>query len=140
MEKDINVELMDQIRSVENMIKRSRQNILPQGYGRILHAIYRNSGVSQSELAEILDVRPQSLTRALSQLEKDGYIARNRSEDDRRNITVNISEKGIEHHKKVVQLRKKRADSIFSCLDDRQKMELKELLAAVLTDTEGDKK
>ena len=134
MKEDIDLELMNLIRLTENAIKRAKQKdgIVYTGHGRIIAAIYRNSGITQSQLADILEIRPQSLTRALTQLEEQGLIYRQRSKDDRRNVSVYISQKGLEHHEQIADSRRSRAQLIFNCLDDAQKKELRDLLSAVI--------
>ena len=97
MNKNINIELMNNIRLCFNVIKRARQSSdLPHGYGRIMAVICHHDGLTQSELADLLDIRPQSLTRSLADLEENGYITRARLENDHRNVVVLITEKGIE--------------------------------------------
>ena len=75
MNKNINIELMNNIRLCFNVIKRARQSSdLPHGYGRIMAVICHHDGLTQSELADLLDIRPQSLTRSLADLEENGYM------------------------------------------------------------------
>ena len=134
MNKNINIELMNNIRLCFNVIKRARlSSDLPHGYGRIMAVICHHDGLTQSELADLLDIRPQSLTRSLADLEENGYITRARLENDHRNVVVLITEKGIEYHKRIEKERQKRADTIFSCLDEQEKETLMKLLQKVIT-------
>ena len=135
MEKDINIELMNGIRSCSNIIKRTRQNEEnhPQGYGRLMWAICNHDGVTQSQLADLLDIRPQSLTRALSDLEQKGFIERKRSQQDRRSLAVYVTEKGLENHQRMAAKRQQRAQGIFSCLSDQEKETALELLNKVIS-------
>ena len=117
------LELMNRIRASSNMIKRSGKphGILPQGYGRILAYISDNDGLTQSELADLLDIRPQSLTRALSDLEDRGMVRRERSKTDRRIISLYITDKGTEAHEQIDEIRSRRAESLFSCYTEEEK-------------------
>jgi DNA-binding MarR family transcriptional regulator len=54
-------------------------------------------GVTCSQLAERMIVRDPDVTRLLDRLEKKGYVARRRSEHDRRVLIVTISGAGMEH-------------------------------------------
>ena len=141
MDNEIDIELLDLIRSCENIIKRSRRDIsVPKGNGRIMHAISENDGVSQAELAELLDIRPQSLTRVLLQLEEDGYIERKRSSSDGRALSVFITEKGADYHKMLRENRKERAHRIFSSLTGEEKGSLvKALRKVIIENTKEDK-
>jgi len=46
------------------------------------------------ELARLERLQPQSLTRIIAELEKDGFIVRTRNEKDRRQLDIAISDKG----------------------------------------------
>ncbi len=135
MERDINIELLNGIRSCSNIIKRSRQNEEnhPQGYGRLMWAICNHDGMTQSQLADLLDIRPQSLTRALSDLEQKGLIERKRSPQDRRTLAVYATAEGIEYHHKMADKRQMRAQSIFSCLDEDEKETMCQLLDKLIS-------
>ena len=139
MKDAIETKLMNQINSCGNIIRRKKQKGKhhPQGYGRILAAVYKNEDASQSELADILDIRPQSLTRVLLTLEKEGHITRQRSEDDRRSLIVKITEKGIRRYEELSKIRGDRAKRVFDCLDADQKKQLSDLLQAVIEGNSG---
>lgn len=61
---------------------------------RLLMMLGKNPNCSQNELAIILDVSPAAVAVSLGKLEKNGYITRETSTDDRRSNHVSISEKG----------------------------------------------
>lgn len=130
MEHNTDVELLNGIRSCSNIIKRSSQNNgeNTQGYGRLMWAICTHDGMTQAQLADFLDIRPQSLTRALTDLEEKGLIERKRTGKDRRSLTVYPTEEGIEHHRRMSGLREKKAERIFSCLDEQEKEVLLKIL------------
>ena len=134
MKEEIDLELMKLIRLTENVIKRSKafDQETGSGYGRIMGAVYHNSGMTQSQLADTLEIRPQSLTRALSQLEEKGLIYRKRLEGDRRNIGVYISQEGMKHHDRITEGRKRRANIVFECLNEEEKEMLSDLLGKVV--------
>ncbi len=139
MEKNCELELMGLVRSAENYIKRSRP--MPAnhaaGTGRILAALSRQPGMTQTELAGLLDIRPQSLTRVLVKLEEKGLIRRERSGGDRRSLAVFVTEEGERAHGRIEEKRKARAARIFSCLEPEEKEELKRLLLKVISQEEG---
>lgn len=136
---DINVELMTKIRSVENIIKRKKTGNQHKNNsnGRIITVVHDHDGMTQSQLADYLSIRPQSLTRALSDLEKEGLIYRKRDEKDHRIVKVFIDQKGRERYETIALLRKDRASKVFKALDEQEKQTLRNLLAKII-DTEGD--
>ena len=102
------------------------------GYGRMLHTLIRNGDMTQKELAEKLEIRPQSLTAALEKLEAKGYITRVRSTEDRRIQMVHLTDEGKEIGSLLHNLRKKTANQFFDCLNSEEKQELLLLLNKVL--------
>ena len=134
MSEEMNGQLMKLIRLTENVIKRTKatDGTPGSGHGPIMNAVYHNPGITQSKLADVLEIRPQSLTRALSQLEEKGLISRERLEEDKRNIGVYLTEEGRQHHDRIIASRKKRADLVFGCLNEEEKEELRDLLNKVV--------
>lgn len=57
---------------------------LTQAQSRVLVYIARSQGIRQVELAEVLEIKPITLTRLLDQLEALGLIERRKSPIDRR--------------------------------------------------------
>ena len=64
------------------------------GRNRLLYVISNNNGASSRELAEILDIRPSSLTEMLGKLEQDGLIEKYRDDEDSRIVHVALTESG----------------------------------------------
>lgn len=102
------------------------------GHGKILRTLAHSDGMTQKELAERLDIRPQSLTDALVRLEQDGSITRTRSERDKREQLVRITEAGRVRSQKLLQLHEKAAQMALSGLDEAQKQKLSELLRLMI--------
>ncbi|MBQ4254122.1 MAG: MarR family transcriptional regulator [Erysipelotrichaceae bacterium] len=110
-------------------LNRTTDSHLVRGNGRLLATLVRNpEGISQKQLAEKLEIRPQSLTDALEVLERDGMIVRERDDKDRRVITVKITEKGRETEKVIRSVRHKTADEVFAPLDEKKTQVLADLL------------
>lgn len=58
---------------------------------RVLMWVYRTPGVTQSELADTLDVQKAALGRMLDRLSDKGWIKREQDSDDRRIRRVHLS-------------------------------------------------
>lgn len=58
----------------------------------VLNHLFRNDGVTQSELAEILEVEKATLGRLLDRMEQKGWIRREGDADDRRAKRVFLTE------------------------------------------------
>lgn len=68
----------------------------------IIEAIGKEEPKNMSTIAKSLSVTVGTLTIAINNLVKKGYVNRVRSEEDRRVVLISLSEKGVrayEHHK-----------------------------------------
>jgi DNA-binding MarR family transcriptional regulator len=63
---------------------------------RALFQLDREAEVSAGCLARQADVSPASMTAMLDHLEKDGMVSRRRSETDRRQVIVSLTDEGRE--------------------------------------------
>ncbi len=106
------------------------------GGGRLIEAVRKNSGISQSELAKLLDIRPQSLSEAVKRLEKEGLIEISRSESDRREHVLFATPLALEREEKMHEQRVEFAERFFSPLTDKEKEELFALLSKLTDDIE----
>lgn len=66
------------------------------GQGRILSLLKLKPQTTQKELSYLLDMRPQSLGELLSKLEKKGFITREPLENDRRVMSIQLTDTGLE--------------------------------------------
>jgi DNA-binding MarR family transcriptional regulator len=60
----------------------------------VLMALWENEGITHSELAEQLHVRPATITNALKRMERAGFIERRRDAEDRRVSRVYLTDAG----------------------------------------------
>ena len=61
---------------------------------RVLHLLSRHGSMTQRDLLEQLGVRASSLSELLSKLEAKGFITKEKSEADKRNFDVALTESG----------------------------------------------
>lgn len=93
-----------------------------QGQGRVLALLKLKPELSQKELSTILDIRSQSLGELLAKLERQGYITRTPSSDDRRSMVVRLTDAGkaaSENLEPGPDL-----DSLFECLNSDEQQNL----------------
>ncbi|MDR2733267.1 MAG: MarR family transcriptional regulator [Spirochaetota bacterium] len=86
------------------------------GQGRILAVLKLKDGISTRDLSYLLGVRVSSLNEILSKLEKNGFVFREPSPEDKRVMLVRITEKG----KNEQQIAPRDFRDIFSCLSDEE--------------------
>lgn len=95
----------------------------PREHGRVrlMNMLKENGELSQKEIAEKLDIRPQSLSELLVKMESDGFISRRQDKDDKRVIVVALTEKGEEQLVVLRQANREHAEKLFSPLTDEEK-------------------
>lgn len=72
----------------------------------ILGSLYRSGPLLATQLAAEERLQPQSLTRVLAQLERDGLISRKRSDADRRAFTIALTVRGRRHLQHEIEARR----------------------------------
>ena len=94
-----------------------------RGTRRVLRLLDLGGGsLSQRELTELMGVMPGSLSELLRKMEARGLITRIRLEEDRRKVTVSLTETGKE------KAAERGHRDIFAALDENEKEQLKALL------------
>ncbi len=69
---------------------------LPPAVGRMLMTLHEHDGAAPSELCEIMDVRPSSMSELLGRMEENALITRVSNETDSRATKVFLSDSGKE--------------------------------------------
>ncbi|MEG0919535.1 MAG: MarR family winged helix-turn-helix transcriptional regulator [Anaerovoracaceae bacterium] len=86
----------------------------------VIEAVGLGSGDKMSVIAKRLNITVGSLTISMNSLVKKGYVVRERSETDRRVVTVRLTEKGVRafyHHE---DFHKKMVTSVLGKLEDKE--------------------
>ncbi len=81
-------------RHMAYMTKELKAYRIGSGQFDFLMVLYRKDGISQENLAKILNVSRATSTRAIQNLEKESYVYRQRDENDLRAYRVYLTEKG----------------------------------------------
>lgn len=100
---------------------------LSRGQGRVLAILKRKDNISTKNLAIILGISISALNSLLTKLEKNGFIIKEQSNEDKRILLVKLTDKG---HNYVL---KPSIDyKIFDCLDDNQKQDFDSYLNLII--------
>jgi DNA-binding MarR family transcriptional regulator len=86
-----------------------------------LMVLYRKDGISQETLAKILMVSKATSTRAIQSLEKEGYVYRQKDENDLRAYKVYLTEKGKEMRDIVLEKLTSFVDTLLSDFTPEEK-------------------
>jgi MarR family transcriptional regulator, transcriptional regulator for hemolysin len=90
----ITMDVYELSRAMRHYLNRATRSLgFTQEQWRALWHLSRNEGLTQTNLAGLLEVQPISLTRALDRLAEQGLIERRPSPSDRRATQVYLTEK-----------------------------------------------
>lgn len=103
-----------------------------KGQGRVLAALKLKPEISQRELAYVLDMKPQSLGELLAKLEKNGYITRETSQEDKRVQMVRLTEAGMSATEQPSPF-----SDVFNCLSSDEQEQLAVYLERVIASLEA---
>ncbi|NLZ93688.1 MAG: MarR family transcriptional regulator [Firmicutes bacterium] len=101
-----------------------------RGQGRILALLKIKPEISQKELSNILDMRPQSLGELLEKLERNGYITREPSTKDHRIMNVKLTEAGKELSNQKIE--QSFTEDLFSRLNEEERSQLSVYLDRII--------
>ena len=97
-----------------------------------LDAIYHLENPKISELASYLNVSKPTVTFAVNKLEKDGYVQKTQSNEDRRFFSIHLTLKGEELARLHDDIHKNYAEIFKNALDKKELKILEGLLVKVL--------
>lgn len=128
-------DLMKQLRFIgtASSVFMSQKNQKLTGQDRVLVVVLEESDLTQSYLAEILDLRPSSLAELLKKMETNRDIVRVEDEQDKRVKHIQLTEQGrikAEDLKQLASLSS--SDAFLAGLDDQQKVQLGETIGRII--------
>lgn len=92
----------------------------PLGGGKLLTTLRENANTTSRELAELLDIRPSSLTELLTRLEKEELITRTADENDKRVSRVALTEKGEKLESELSAAYNENIEKFAACFTDEE--------------------
>ena len=112
------------------------QSIEP-GQFRALDAVAGHGPVSIRTLADIMDVEPSTVTRAVVRLETDGLVFKRRADRDHREVLVELTDLGAARHQYFVDRAYRIYEEIFTVFDTGEREVLADLLERMLVSTDA---
>ena len=95
----------------------------------IVNDLSSKGEVQLSDLREKIELAPSTITPILASLEEKGLLDRVIDKSDRRNIFLNLSEKGIEHMKRVHKLALENTSEYIDYMGEEDSKELIRLIS-----------
>jgi len=131
VKREIAFTIMDVARLLKTYAdQRARQFGISRAQWAVLIRIERTEGLKQSELAELLDLQPISLTRLLDRLADNGLIERRADPNDRRANRLFLTPAAKPLLGRLSELGADMMETVLDGLDDRSiERMLKQLVA-----------
>ena len=120
---------INEILEQKSKMQQSEMNNLSRGQGRVLAILKRKDNISTKNLAIILGISVSALNSLLAKLEKNGFIVKEHSAEDKRVLLVKLTEKGRDF-----TIRPSVNYRIFDCLDNEQKQEFDSYLNSIINE------
>lgn len=99
-----------------------------KGAQGLLVELWKKDGLTNAEIAELLDIRPSSVTAQVKQLEEEGLVERVRDENDKRVSRVVLTEKGKAAEQNRNDFHDDLLENLFGALSEEEQETLKALL------------
>lgn len=125
-------DLMRQLRfisSASNAFMSKRQKL--NGQQRVIAILAKEDGLIQSQLAEILDIRPSSLAELMKKMEKSGDVLRKEEENDKRIKRVFLTEQGKQKAQKFSHVGEDMTEAFFAGLTEEEQENFSEYMQKI---------
>ena len=90
--------------------------------------------VTQRELTQRLGIQPGSASEVFAKLENAGAVNRGPSQEERRPVSIALTEEGLTRAKEARAHRARRHEEMFSCLSEGEQQQLLTLLEKLRED------
>jgi DNA-binding MarR family transcriptional regulator len=104
---------------------------LYHGQPRLLFALWREEGQTQSKLAERLRVRPATITKMLQRLTEAGFVERRRDAADQRVLRVYLTENGYAVQERMRRVWEQMEREALTGFDERERLLLRGFLTRI---------
>lgn len=122
--------LMQRICHVHDFAVRSKLEKIgvTRAFGPVLRMLHQRDGLTQSELAHVLNFRSSSVSVTLQQMTELGYIEKKQSGNDARNVYIYLTDRGRALEAQIKQTFDELDTELVSALVPSEQEELKRLL------------
>lgn len=134
---EIKVAINEQLQQLQMMMHRAMFNHFGKmhnphrGQGRVLAILRLKPEISQKDLTYLLNMSKQAVAELITKLEKNGYVTREPSEDDKRVMTIKLTEKGAKAADDVGDTTLE-STKILDCLNDDELVTFSEYLGRII--------
>lgn len=102
----------------------------------MLKTVFDHEGTTNSELANILDIRPSSVSNSIKTLERLNLIRKVTQDYDKRVVNIYTTDRGKNEIIKMGSIPDNLSKKIFEFLDNEEKQQLSQILSKLLVNIE----
>lgn len=114
------------------LIKKANELLKPykitHAYTYFLIELYNQDGLTQAEMHKRIGIEQPTAVRTLDRMERDGFILRKPSADDRRVVLIYLSEKAQQCKKEIDKCAAQLNELALAGFTDNEKANLNQLL------------
>lgn len=116
------------------------ERLLKKGVTKVqwiaLYYVGKHDKISQIELANLMNIKASTVARLIDRMEKEEYIFRIRSSEDRRVIYLKLTDKGIKLSKDLLPEGKRMSEIVRKDISDEDIKIFKKVLKAMADNVE----
>lgn len=132
-EKSLNYLLADLTTVHKNLLEKSLNEYgVHSGQIFILFELWVADGLSQTVLANNLNLTPPTINKMVKSLEAKGFVSLKRSDSDTRIVNVYLTEKGKNIHDEIARVWSELEEKITKNLTETEKLIFHQLIEKVL--------
>ena len=126
------VDLFHDILEIEEKVLRDHGSDLSITEMHTIHAVGEEKPRTMTEISRDLNVTMGTLTTGIDKLIRKGYVVRKRTEEDKRIVLVELTEKGVEAKRMHDAFHQDMINTVISGLDDQEEAVLVESLRRLM--------
>jgi DNA-binding MarR family transcriptional regulator len=111
--------------------RRVRDRGLTRAQWLVIARVHRRPGLSQSEVADLLEIEKATAGRLIDRMERKGWIERRAEPRDRRINRLHLTRQGLQLHRAIWPLAEATVDAALADLSLQQRRQLTALMGQV---------
>lgn len=118
--------------SMNALLIKERQSLFSEDLSTkqiiLMDLVKKESQISISQLAELMNVTSSAVSQIVSKLEKEKYLLRTINPNNRREIIVQLDERGYKYYSKEEEINKEIVKRFYSHMEMKDMIQLRDIL------------
>lgn len=129
---DLFTEISEVTYSMNSSLIKARQSLFSEDLSTkqmiLMDLVKKESGASISQLADLMNVTSSAVSQIVSKLEKSKYLLRTINPNNRREIIVQLDERGHDYYLKEEEINKEIVSRFYSRMEMEEVIQLRNIL------------